>query len=508
MIPIYQDERTVAGLAERIEKQTTIAYLSPIFNIFPDIENHKVIAETINKLVVASENDSDLYRTKSILVSTNWNKNDDVFDKVESWNARNTPSHKPTNIGHDEHQICGHITNTWAIDEEGKIIADNINIEDLPSLYHIVNGAVIYTAWQDEKLIDRTQKLISEIEDGKKFVSMECLFNNFDYAECDINSDGKDYKIITREEATAYLTKHLRAYGGTGEYRNKRIGRLLRNITFCGKGYVYKPANPNSIIFANWNYFEKENTEKFIDLKNDCVYNNELIKGENMSPEESKELNDKLQASEAKLVDAEKKSTELVIANENLTAELTKLQNIIAENQKTIDELVKTKSELVQELDKVRANELKTNRISKLVDGGIEKEVATKKVELFINLNDEQFNSIAEELINVAKIIKATETEGKCGKDKEKSEDDAEGKCGDKKAKEEDAEGKKDDMMDEEKDCKGESIVDSTNLDSVQTEQTVDLTIASDINNKELDDIRNELVQAIASAIGFSSKKK
>jgi hypothetical protein len=505
MIPIYQTERAVAGLAEKIEQQTTIAYLSPIFNIFPDIESHKVIAETINKLVVASENDSDLYRTKSILVSTNWNKNDDVFDKVECWNARNTPSHKPTNIGHDEHQLCGHITNTWAIDTEGKIIADNINLDDLPSLYHIVNGAVIYTAWNDEKLIERTQNLIAEIKDGKKFVSMECLFSDFDYAECDIDSDGKDFKVIAREEATAYLTKHLRAYGGTGQYNNKKIGRLLRNITFCGKGYVDKPANPNSVIFANWIYPEIEKAEKIIDLNSDSVYDNEKTRGEKMNPDELKELNDKLQASETKLVDAEKKSAELVDSNQKLVAKVTELEVVIAEKDKSIDELIKSKSELAEELNKVRANELKTNRISKLVDGGIEKETATKKVELFISLSDEQFNAVAEELINAAKAIRAAETketkvddtEGKCGKDKEKGKDDTEGK-------EEDTEGK----TDEEKDCKGEDTVDATNLDNVQTEQTVDLTAASDVNDKELDDIRNELVQAIASAIGVQKKTK
>jgi hypothetical protein len=63
------------------------------------------------------------------------------------------------------------------------------------------------------------------------------------------------------------LTSHLRAYGGPGIFDDFRIGRVLRKITFSGKGFVDKPANPDSIIFdkedlrfgnaSNVNPFEK-----------------------------------------------------------------------------------------------------------------------------------------------------------------------------------------------------------------------------------------------------------
>ena len=58
---------------------------------------------------LASYSDDDLYYTQSILVSSNWNKNDDIFDKQEVWNARSTPEDKPTNLDHDEKTIIGHI---------------------------------------------------------------------------------------------------------------------------------------------------------------------------------------------------------------------------------------------------------------------------------------------------------------------------------------------------------------------------------------------------------------
>src|SRR5690606_32975140 len=41
---------------------------------------------------------------------------------------------------------------------------------------------------------------------------------------------------------------HLRAYGGNGVYEGYRLGRLLRNITFSGKGLVDVPANKRSHI--------------------------------------------------------------------------------------------------------------------------------------------------------------------------------------------------------------------------------------------------------------------
>ena len=43
------------------------------------------------------------------------------------------------------------------------------------------------------------------------------------------------------------------------------IGRLLRNITFCGKGYVKKPANPDSIIFSETTDFSKASLENPFD---------------------------------------------------------------------------------------------------------------------------------------------------------------------------------------------------------------------------------------------------
>ena len=40
----------------------------------------------------------------------------------------------------------------------------------------------------------------------------------------------EENKVIARDENSAFLTKHLRAYGGTGQYDGYTVGRLLRSI--------------------------------------------------------------------------------------------------------------------------------------------------------------------------------------------------------------------------------------------------------------------------------------
>ena len=67
----------------------------------------------------------------SILVSTTWNKNDDVFDKAEVWTAKNTPKFKPTNLEHDEKQIVGGIIDNWVVDNNFELIAENSEPNDL-----------------------------------------------------------------------------------------------------------------------------------------------------------------------------------------------------------------------------------------------------------------------------------------------------------------------------------------------------------------------------------------
>jgi len=242
---IFEQEK-LDGIAELVESKASITYASLAQ------PSDSTLSQKMKEMKsLASLEDKDLYYVQSILVTSSWNKNDDIFDAKEVWLARNTPSHKPTNIEHNEHEIVGHITENWPMTEEGILIDNNTPVDNLPEKYHILTGSVIYTGFSDPALRDRSVALISEIENGEKYVSMECYFKGFDYGL--LNKNTGEYKVLARKEDTSHLTKYLRAYGGVGEHENYKIGRVLREITFSGKGFVNKPANPESIIFSKEN---------------------------------------------------------------------------------------------------------------------------------------------------------------------------------------------------------------------------------------------------------------
>jgi hypothetical protein len=186
----------------------------------------------------------DLYYIQSILASVGPNKNDDWFFPEEIWAARLTPVHKQLNYMHNEKDIIGTITDSIVLDANGAVVTDEQNISNIK---HIATEAVIWTHWDDKKLKDKVISIIASIEKNELFVSMEALFRQFDY----ILTKGSEVKLVKRDENTAFLSKYLRFYGGSGVYDGYRIYRALRNFTFSGKGIVVDPANPESIIDEN-----------------------------------------------------------------------------------------------------------------------------------------------------------------------------------------------------------------------------------------------------------------
>lgn len=501
-ILVYKAE-VAAGLADKIAKSNTLAYEMPLEVWKPSESVAAAIAKTIQSSQ-AGEHDSDLFYVKSVLVTTNWNKNDDVFDRDETWMAKSTPTHKPTNIEHDEKKLVGHITSCWAVDLDGEIIPENTTIDDLPDVYNLVTGAVIYKSWKDSDLSARAGQLIQEIEAGKKFVSMECMFTGFNYAVR--KADGSCH-AVARDENSAWMTKHLRAYGGTGEYEGCKIGRLLRNITFTGKGYVDRPANPDSIIFNDASVFNFKGASKenpFI--SNGGVYLNSpkdnIIKESSMASEidtlktqlddaktELKTVLESKATLEAQLakIDDEKSQaqiTDLQAKVTNMTTELdtTKQSMVdatekIAAGEKTIGELTAKNTELTAKLETMVKAQVTASRISKLIEGGIEREIAKKKVALYATLTDEQFNDIATDLVEAAKKKVPPEDTSKTSKD-------GKGMPG--------------------KDCKADDTVnaDTTILDNAQvTSEIVVNATAADTDDTA--GMRQELQQAVASFLGI-----
>lgn len=223
----------------------------------------KIVIDTPVKIIekpnkaIAGVNDAqpDLLYMDSVLVSTGENRNDDVFLPEEMWKARNTPRLKPIDWEHETgsevtdeefsrnpkktvvgNQIVGVMYNTYAIDDKGTVIAEDN--KDIPASFHIVDQGAIY-----KSLFPKTAAKIEKgAKEGTLFVSMEAWFDKFDYLVGN--------RIVARNEQTAFLDKSLRAAGGNGIFGEIPVKRVLRNLTFGGKGIVFRPANPNSVIMS------------------------------------------------------------------------------------------------------------------------------------------------------------------------------------------------------------------------------------------------------------------
>lgn len=224
----------------------------------------------------------DLFPFYSILVSTGTNLNLDAFDRVQLWEARHSPVHKPVNIGHAQTRIVGHIFDNIVVGEDLKPIPEDTAAGDLPYKLHVITAAVIYKIWEDQKVQAEINDIIAKISAGELYVSMECLFRDFDYL---LTSASGEQTVIRRTPETTKLTKYLRQYKGSGKVCNRTIARLLKQITFSAVGLVVRPANPASVINDNLNIFgASANESVYINLD---TKNQEIIMAETIAVAET-----------------------------------------------------------------------------------------------------------------------------------------------------------------------------------------------------------------------------
>jgi len=510
---IFEQERQ-DGLENIIQASASISYAS--------IAEPCVLSNIskVNKLKsLASLDDSDLYYVQSILVTSSWNKNDDIFDKAEVWLARNTPEDKPTNLEHDESLIIGHITGNWPITEDGILIKEIENLEDLPEKYHILTGSVIYRAFTSPELKNRAEKLIAEIESGTKFVSMECFFKGFDYGLMD-KSTGI-YKTLARNENTAYLTKYLRSYGGLGEHENYKIGRVLRNITFSGKGFVEKPANPDSIIF-NKNTLDRIFAKKSSDLIIAGVSNNQLtsnvennimslekevaetvevttpvvetpetVETTETAPETAPEVSaTTVVSNSAELENTIKIKDETIAALDATIVDLKSQLDTIAKKMKKDEESEKEETKTLKSAldaanetiaayknkeEEMLKKEKKMKRKASLTSLGFDEETSEAALEKFSDLSDTAFEAMTQ-------LFAAKKTEPK--KTEEKTDEET--------------------MMEKKK--ASETIVDSSALEDVEVADVGNLSVGDDAQ-ASVNSTRAELIEFVCARLGKKLNK-
>ncbi len=402
-IPIY-DQEIKDGLADKI-KCNSIAFSCLAETIKkPSDEEVKAFAS------LGQGRNFDLYYIQSILASVGINKNDDVFLPEEIWAAKDTPVHKQFNYMHNEKDIIGTITDSIVLDSEGNVVS---SIENVGNIRDIATQAVIWTNWTDKATEERLNKLIASIEANELYVSMECLFNKFDYLI--VKSVG--LTLVPRTQQSSFLSKHLRSFGGDGQFDGDKIYRVLRDFTFSGKGLVDNPANPRSIIsdslFGNKAIAEikiENNVNKLLLSKSENIMEEELKK-------EIAELKSALsKANEAiagfKDVEAKQATAEV----NGLKAQIEALKTLAAETKAAMEDMEKEDEKKTEEaksafdakyslveaklieaeakLAEAQIEKVIAERCSKLVAANVDELKAKEVVKTFASLNDEQFIQI------------------------------------------------------------------------------------------------------------------
>ena len=399
-IKIFQNEIN-DGIGELVKSTASVAYCSEAVKSESFTIPEKNWANEIydfRQTKAENKDQIDLYYLESVLVSCGWNKNDDVFMPQATWAARSTPEDKQFNFMHDENDIIGHITGSYVLGKDGKAVSDE---QEMPEDFDIITQAVLYNSWTNSENKERMDQIIAEIEEGKWYVSMECLFAGFDYA---LSKEDGVKKVLARDEESSFLTKHLRAYGGNGEYQGYKIGRALKNIAFSGKGLVSKPANPRSIILKSVaftlnddsqfdigefnmseNVIEKQLAEVREELAS-AKAENQAIKAQ-IEEAKDKEFASKVEAFETEIQEKDSSIAELEESIKSTQARVAELEDALAKSQEDLTVAMK-------HMDDMKKKEKMEKRKASLADAGLSEEEVEESLANFDALEDEAFQAV------------------------------------------------------------------------------------------------------------------
>lgn len=381
---IYEAEKFL-GLENRIKDSKAVIAAKvkiPTDKRIQDFTNLSDLIDSLNKSNaqnISSVKDllgmdqPDLSLIIAVLVSAGWNLNDDIFLPAELWRARHTPKHKPMNDGHNANIILGHIVESRAVDKDGK----EILVEDeseLPDEFDLEVAGVLYSALPE--LSDKINAIIEKAQDGSMFVSMEVWFTDFGYGI--IDTDGST-KILERNEKTAFLTQHLKVFGGNGEIEGKKIGRVLKNMVFAGQGFTEKPANRESVIRTAASEIIGHNSQNVGGgVKN--VDMDELKENSEKMGAKIKELEIAVAGKNQEIEDLKNKVAKLNDDNRSIKIESEKVlkefeglkesSGTITEERnalkQTVADLEKEKQNMFNELEEIRTTEIAKERLAKL----------------------------------------------------------------------------------------------------------------------------------------------
>jgi len=249
------------------------------------------------------------------------------------------------------------------------------------------------------------------------------------------NKEGQA-KVLARTEDSAFLTKHLRAYGGDGVYEGYKVGRALKNIAFSGKGLVEKPANPRSIIIdknSSKAFVLEDTTSNFyigdINMSDTSTLESQIAELKTAlasTEQENKEIKAKIEEAKDKEFASQVQAFESQI--EEKQASIAEMEETIKSTQAKVaeleDALAKSTQELTQATEAVaewKKKEKQQKRMASLVDSGLDDEEAAESLASFDGLDDEAFESVVA-------LMKKKYAKKEEDKDKEKDKDGKEKK--------------------------------------------------------------------------------
>lgn len=424
MKPVIYQQEIDDGLADQFGSCFSISYDIPVLTAEKNyVGKVKNVSSIVGKLL----EDDFIYEYPAILATAGvWNLNDQVFDKFEVWKAKYSPLNKPSNLNHQPDKVVGHTSRVFAITDEEtpKNIPAEIDGKpnmEIPDTYHLLTVDSFYKYFikaykslNTEAFIEKNKQTYDGIVSGELSVSMECIFSDFDYALMDKNGN---QKIVKRDDNTSFLSKKLRKFGGTGEYQGYRVGMLMRDIMFTGKGITDNPANPASVIFSKESLaFASQNYTKFEDILTTEITSAYTINvnGEHkMTLEQLQakvtELESALVKSKADLEEANKAKVEL----ESTKAEVATLKSEIAATTEKLANTEKTAKEAATALEvankevketkeklstaetdltKIKAEKVKSDRINAIKEQlSLSKEESEADYLTVASLTDENF---------------------------------------------------------------------------------------------------------------------
>ncbi len=382
------DQEAKDNLADLLEAGGRVAYASRAVASKLPLERSPLALRAAASAKLAQP---DLYGLRAVLAHTGDNLNDDFFERWETWRARATADDKQFNFEHDQLDIIGHITESEVFDAAGEPYAG----DEPPEAFGIAVNSVLYTVWPEHPdRQKRMQKVVAALETPKEgdewYVSMECLFKSFDYLLTPQGDAGGMAKarIVDRTNSTAFLTKYLRAYGGTGVYDGNRVLRVFRDFVFSGKGLVREPADPKAVIFGPGDAPSKGTAAKIFHFSAPSGYlkssggaepttvKTEAVMTEaeaNALREQVKTLTANLEA--AKAAELKAKEDNLQKALDEAKAELTAAKAELAVTEKLkadLDAALKAVDEFKVKYEAAEANVAKAAADAKLADRALE----------------------------------------------------------------------------------------------------------------------------------------